>query len=196
MDTADNTVALVERALAQMESVIAGVRPDQAELPTPCPGWNVRRLVAHVIGQGLRNFSAAAQGASTDWQAEPDPLSDDWVGEFRARAKPLLDIWHSADLDRLVPVPTTNTEAPLRACADQQIAELAMHTWDLARATGQSPAWDPAVAEHALTWSKAVLRPEFRGPGKAFAPEVPVPDDAPIYDRLAGWFGRDPAFTN
>ena len=25
--------------------------------------------------------------------------------------------------------------------------------------------------------------------------EVPVPDDAPVYDRLAGWFGRDPGWT-
>jgi hypothetical protein len=39
------------------------------------------------------------------------------------------------------------------------------------------------------------MRPESRGPGKAFGPEVPVPDDAPSYDRLAGWFGRDPAWT-
>ncbi|MGH3162965.1 MAG: maleylpyruvate isomerase N-terminal domain-containing protein [Streptosporangiaceae bacterium] len=25
---------------------------------------------------------------------------------------------------------------------------------------------------------------------------VPVPDDAPVYDRLAGWFGRDPDWTS
>jgi len=24
---------------------------------------------------------------------------------------------------------------------------------------------------------------------------VPVADDAPVYDRLAGWFGRDPGWT-
>jgi hypothetical protein len=40
-----------------------------------------------------------------------------------------------------------------------------------------------------------MLRPEFRGPDKAFGVEVPVPDDAPVYDRLAGWFGRDPGWT-
>ena len=28
-----------------------------------------------------------------------------------------------------------------------------------------------------------------------FGVEVPVPDDAPVYDRLAGWFGRDPGWT-
>jgi hypothetical protein len=54
---------------------------------------------------------------------------------------------------------------------------------------------DPALAEHALRWSRGMLRPEFRGPDKAFGVEVPVPDDAPVYDRLAGWFGRNPGWT-
>ena len=85
-------------------------------------------------------------------------------------------------------------EAPLRFRADHQITELAVHDWDLARATGQQAGLDPAVAEHALRWSRQMLRPEFRGLDKAFGLEVPVPDDAPAYDRLAGWFGRDPGW--
>ena len=101
--------------------------------------------------------------------------------------------WRAADLDRLVTGP--GGEAPLRFRADQQITELATHDWDLAKATGQVPAeLDPALAEHALRWSRGMLRPEFRGPDKAFGVEVPVPDDAPAYDRLAGWFGRDPGW--
>jgi hypothetical protein len=38
------------------------------------------------------------------------------------------------------------------------------------------------------------LKPQFRGDeesGRAFGPKVPVPDDAPLYDRLAAFFGRD-----
>ena len=85
-------------------------------------------------------------------------------------------------------------QAPLRARADQQITELTVHGWDLAVATGQQADLDPALAEHALGWSRRMLRPELRGPG-AFRPEVPVPPDAPAYQRLAGWFGRDPGWS-
>ena len=80
--------------------------------------------------------------------------------------------------------------------ADQQIAELAVHGWDLARATGQSiDLLDPDIAQHALAWSQRMLRPEHRGPGRALGAEVPVAEDAPIQDRLAGWFGRDPQWA-
>jgi hypothetical protein len=51
----------------------------------------------------------------------------------------------------------------------------------------------PALAEHALAWSRRMLRPEYRG--SAFGPEVLVKQDAPAYQRLAGWFGRDPRWA-
>jgi len=86
-------------------------------------------------------------------------------------------------------------EAPLRFRADQQIAELAMHDWDLARATGQPAELDPALAEHALPLVPRHAAARVPGPDKAFGVEVPVADDAPVYDRLAGWFGRDPGWT-
>ncbi|MEC3954727.1 hypothetical protein VMT65_16935 [Nocardia sp. CDC153] len=57
------------------------------------------------------------------------------------------------------------------------------------------PTLDPEHAEYGLAWSKQLLKPEFRGPGKAFGHEVPIADDAPAYDRLAAWFGRDPGWT-
>lgn len=145
-------------------------------------------------GCGLRNFLLAARGETPDWQLPPDQLGADWAADFRAAAAQLRDVWRAADLDRPVTMPGGG-QAPLRGRADQQIAELAVHGWDLARATGQQADLDPAVARHALGWSQQMLRPEFRGPDKAFGPEVAVSADAPIYQRLAGWFGRDPEWT-
>ena len=188
-----DTVALLERALDQTAGLIAAIEPGQAGLPTPCAGWDVRALVSHLIGQDLRNFLISARGESADWQIPAAEIGDDWAAAFGDRAEPVRAAWRAADLDR--PVAGPGGEAPLRFRADQQIAELAMHDWDLARATGQPAELDPALAEHALRWSRGMLRPEFRGPGKAFGVEVPVAEDAPVYDRLAGWFGRDPGWT-
>ena len=52
---------------------------------------------------------------------------------------------------------------------------------------------DPAARGAILQYLRR--RPEFRGPDKAFGLEVPVPPDAPAYQRLAGWFGRDPGWA-
>jgi len=193
--TADaDTVALLERALDQTAGLVAAIEPSQRGLATPCAGWDVRTLVGHLAGRDLRNFLVSARGETPDWQAPDEEIGDDWAAAFRDRAEPLRAVWRAADLDRLVAGP--GGEAPLRSRADQQITELAVHSWDLARAIGRQPAaLDPALAEHALGWSRGMLRPEFRGPDKSFGVEVPVPDDAPVYDRLAGWFGRDPGWT-
>ena len=188
-----DTIALLDRALDQTAGLIAATDASQAGLATPCAGWDVRALVSHLAGQDLRNFLVSARGESADWQAPDDEIGDDWAAVFRERAESLRAAWRAADLDRLVTGP--GGEAPLRLRADQQITELAVHDWDLAKATGQPTRLDPALAEHALRWSRQMLRPEFRGPDKAFGLEVPVPEDAPAYDRLAGWFGRDPGWT-
>src|SRR6185312_4449573 len=189
-----DTLALLERALDQTAAIITAIPPGQAGLPTPCPGWDVRTLVRHLVGQDLRNFLTSVRGETADWRAPADELGDDWAAEFRDRAGPLRAAWRAADLGQPIAMPGGG-EAPLRGRADQQIAELATHDWDLVKATGQRADLDPALAEHALDWSHQVLRPEFRGPDKAFGLEVPVSPDAPAYDRLAGWFGRDPGWT-
>jgi uncharacterized protein (TIGR03086 family) len=189
-----DTLTLLERALAQTAAIIAAIPREQAGLATPCPDWDVRALVRHVVGQDLRNFLVAASGGTADWQALADELGEDWAGTFRDRAARLMAVWRTADLEEQVKLPG-GSQAALRGRADQQIAELAMHGWDLVVATGQQADLDPALAEHALRWSRQMLRPEFRGPDRAFGPEVPAPPDAPAYQRLAGWFGRDPAWT-
>ena len=77
--------------------------------------------------------------------------------------------------------------------------DLVIHGWDLARATGQDDTIDPAEVERA--WPIAQAMPEkMRIPGAygpgivVFGPEVKVPEDAPLQDRLLGLLGRDPAW--
>ena len=86
-------------------------------------------------------------------------------------------------------------EVPATWILGQHVADVVVHGWDLAKATGQSTDLDPELGQFALDWAKESLKPEFRGDeesGRSFGPEVPVAADAPLYDRLAGFFGRNP----
>jgi hypothetical protein len=79
--------------------------------------------------------------------------------------------------------------------------DLVLHGWDLARATGQDETMEPVDVER-LWASTAAIPPEvmekYRTPGafgegiEVFGPEVKVPPDAPLQDRLLGLIGRQP----
>ena len=84
-----------------------------------------------------------------------------WSDAFRAGAGALIEAWRSHPADPDGPV------------AGQTIAEFAIHTWDLERATGQSHGIDEAAAEFAARWMRGALRPEYRG--SAFGAEHAVP---------------------
>jgi uncharacterized protein (TIGR03086 family) len=195
MATETDPLALLRRAIDQTGELVAGTRREQAGLPTPCRLWTVGHLIGHVV-TNMGNFAASVTGAKPDWSKAPETV-DDWTAGFAAGREELDAAWAGADLQSQVPA-MGGGSAPLVSKADQQIAEFAVHGWDIARATGQSVSLDPAVAEHGLRWAKQNLSPQFRGPedeGKSFGDEVPVPDDAPAYERLAGWFGRDPEWS-
>jgi len=194
MTVTTDPVTVLSAALDQTGAIIAGVRGDQEHLPTPCRSWDVTELVAHLV-HDLSQFTERASGGTPDWTAPRAAVEGDYLDAYRAGATALVRAWRAAgDLSGTVEMPGMG-EVAKRFPLDQQIAELAAHGWDLAVATGQSTHLDPEVGDTALTWARTALRPEFRGSedeGKAFGPEVDVPEDAPVYDRLAGFFGHRP----
>ena len=141
----------------------------------PCRDWDVARLIAHIVA-APRQLLEMSQGGQPDWSAEPAPVAGEWAADFRAAADDLIHFWHR---------PGDDADA---GQIDWQTAEIAVHTWDLARATGQAARLDPEVAERGLAFMSGALTPENRG--EAFGQEVSAPADAPAYDRLAAFAGR------
>jgi uncharacterized protein (TIGR03086 family) len=82
---------------------------------------------------------------------------------------------------------------PLTWFVGQNTADILVHGWDLARATGQPDEMDHELADASAAWGRENLLPERRG--DAFAQEVPVADDVPASGRLAAVFGRDPSWS-
>jgi uncharacterized protein (TIGR03086 family) len=185
------SLELLDRTLAQAGAIVARVRPEQATPPTPCASWDVRALANHVV-HDVQQFTEVVAGR--EWAPQDtDVIGDDWAGAYRQAADGLLAAWRRPGvLERTVRLPFG--EVPATWHVGQQISDLAVDGWDIAKATGQPTDLDPEVGRVALDWGRENLTPEFRGDeasGQSFGFEVPVPDDAAVYDRLAAFFGRD-----
>ena len=184
---------LLSRALDQLSDVLGGIRPEQVDNPTPCPEWTVATLASHVVFD-TSQFTKSARGERADWSAPPPELTDEWRPAFDRGARGLLSAWQTVgDLSDSVRMPMG--DVPYSFLVEQEIAEFAVHAWDLARATGHKGQFDDGVAAAGLAFAERSLKPEFRGPGKSFGAEIPVPQDAPPTERLVGFFGRDPGWS-
>ncbi|MBV6697718.1 TIGR03086 family protein [Kitasatospora aureofaciens] len=196
MTAMEDPIELLARVLAQTAGLIDGVGVELAGHQTPCRSWDVGMLIGHLL-YDLRQFTVQAEGGRPDWSQPFERVEEDWLHRFEAGAEELVDAWRAAgDLSGMREVPGAGA-LPVRFPVDQEITEFAVHGWDLAHATDQSTdGLDHEVALASLAWARGALKPEYRGTEEerhVFGPEVAVPEDAPPYDRLAGFFGRDPS---
>jgi len=181
-----------KRAVAQTESIVAAVQPDQLGLPTPCTEYDVRALLSHVVG-GLNRIAIVGEGGDAlAIPARADGVPDDgWPDAYRAAAARARAAWaDDARLDAPVTVPWGTV--PGRIAVSGYVQEILTHGWDLARATGQPTELDPELATWVLAVARRILPPEPRGGQIPFGPVVPIPSDAGLYAQLAGWLGRQP----
>jgi uncharacterized protein (TIGR03086 family) len=177
-------LADLDAAIAGAERIVAGIRPDQWGLPTPCDGLDVRGMVNHLVAGNLA-FAALITGTEPPVR-DADHLGDEPVGAFRASAGLLAAALRTPGVqERTYALPFG--PVPGAALAGIRITELLGHGWDLASATGQPPQFPDDVAARGLAEARDQLRSRSPGP---FAPEKPVADGAPVIDQLAAFLGR------
>jgi len=172
--------------------VVDNVTPAELGDPTPCAEWDVRALLNHVILWTSYSLERRAHGESVapelmerDFAAEPD-----FAADYRAQLDRALAAWADpAVWDRELDVMGSAT--PAADVGALLIAELVLHGWDLATATGQDYAVSDRAAAAALgaVEANAELFRQYNG----FADAVPVAADAPVLDRVLGLSGRKPA---
>src|SRR5580658_1417607 len=180
-------LADLDRALAATEAVVAGVRADQWTAPTPCTEMDARGVLNHLV-RGNLLFVAIIRDEPRPVPGT-DHLGADPLTAFQRAAAGLREAFaEPGALESVYEAPFGT--APGAAMVHVRIAENLVHGWDLVRATGQQGDFPDDVADRALVRSKQRLTTRPEGPGAPFAPEVPVPADAPAVDRLAGWLGR------
>jgi uncharacterized protein (TIGR03086 family) len=170
-----NAPRILVHALDQAGDVLDHVHADRLEHPTPCSEWNVGQLADHLVATPA-NFLTMMRGGQPDWSAPPPHITESWGPTYRVHADDLLHAWHVLADDPPVPL-------------EFQVAELAIHTWDLARAIDYPvDRLDPDVAQTGLGFLRENLKPETRGP--AFGEERQAPPGAGPYDELAAFAGR------
>src|SRR5581483_8749102 len=135
-------------------------------------------LVDHLVAAPVR-FLTMMKGEELDWSAPAPHVEHGWGAQFRVHANSLAAAWRDRGADTSTP-------------AQWQVAELAVHTWDLAIAIGVPvDELNPEVAKTGLRFMRTSLTDEARG--HAFGPEQPAAPDAGPYAQLAAFAGRAPA---
>ena len=176
--------------------MVAGVRDDQLTGPTPCTGTSVAALLDHFDGltPAFRQAAEKIRPAGGP-SADAAHLVPDWRTRIPEQLQALAAAWaqpgshRGADRDR--------RHAHARRGHVCRRAERG------ARSTAGTSPWRPgrttgptrSSAQACLEFGQglAVGAPEVRD--AMYGPVVPVPDDAPVFDRLLGQAGRDPGWT-
>src|SRR5438445_4595232 len=97
-------IDLLERTARAANQVVAGVKVDQLDDPTPCTEWTVRDLLNHLVG-GTTRFASAMSGAPMG-DRDATYLTGDPTGDFDGSVARLRALFAEPDgLTRLVPTP-------------------------------------------------------------------------------------------
>jgi uncharacterized protein (TIGR03086 family) len=174
-----DNATLLAQAVGQTNAVIAAIPPGKGHAPTPCTEFDVTQLVQHatmIADRVAAAITPARAQLSTNWE------------QARAQLRPLLA---DAAVDRVVDLPFGRM--PLGAALGVYVGEFVTHSWDLAVAIGRADLLSSDLGTQALAMVTARI-PESPRAHTPFKDVVRVPADAPVYDRLAGWMGRDPAW--
>lgn len=162
---------------------VAGVPPDGWAAPSPCPGWTARDVVAHVINTHHRVL-AMLDKSEPPVVADGDDVAVNWPAVAGAMLAAVSDKQPAPRA-----IGTMFGDMPFEWLVNRLVCvDTLIHTWDLARATGQDERLDPAtvvtVTELLTPFDEAI-----RSPG-GFGPKIQSPPDADAQTRLLNFCGR------
>lgn len=182
----------VAQLKAAQDSVIAALRwaeEDQWTEATPCPDWDVRALVEHLITGNERFVVRLSGGQPGPAPDRSDRTTQDLVEDYERTSAEVLEAFGRPGASQSVaqwPIGSLSGTDALSL----KIAETLTHGWDLQQALGTSIDFDPQTIADAYEWSGPMRDriPEGRNP---FGTPQQAPEDAAPLDRLAALLGRE-----
>lgn len=157
------------------------------DAPAPVEGWAARDVVRHLVEW----FPAFLRSGAGIELASGPSVDDDPVGAWRTHCdavQALLD--DPSTSDKVLSNPHIG-DVPLdQAVNNFYTGDVFLHTWDLARATGQDETLDAERCAQMLAGMEP-MDELLRSSGQ-YGPKVEVPADADVQTRLIAFIGRDP----
>lgn len=186
--TVDELRTLHRQAIGEVRPFVRQVDTGDLGRQTPCAGWDLSQLLAHMVGQH-RGFAAAVTAGSTARSAyAPEPFDQaKWAESVDA----LLAAFAGArDDDRILEVELHPTERlPLEFVISAQLLDTVVHTWDVASALDLTYTPSPQLVAPILAMAERIPDGANRtGPDAAFAPALPPSESD--WGRLLALLGR------
>lgn len=185
------------RAAAATVAAVSAVDVQYVDRPTPCAGWSLGDLLAHMTVQN-HGFAIAAEGGGGDpavWEVKP--LGADPVADYVAATDHVLAAF-AADgvMDRDLILAEFDPEAkiPVPMAVGFHFIDCVVHGWDVARSLGIDYQLDADLLAAALPIAEAVPNGKERlQPGASFRPALPAPENDPL-GRILALLGRSPTW--
>lgn len=185
-------VEVHDRCGRRFAALVASVATEQWHDETPCTEWDVRALVHHLLYE-QRWVPPLLEGLTipeVSDRFEGDLLGDDattWVGVLASSIEEAHAAVAQPDaLKRTVHLSYGDSSG--EEYVMQLTGDLAIHAWDLARATGQDDAIDPGAIALLLPWAEAYA--ELLAGSGMFGSPVDLGPNVPDEVRLLGLVGR------
>lgn len=192
----DGIVALDAGAVRTSVGLVERAAAADLRRPTPCAGWTLGDLLAHMTAQHY-GFAAASAGDGDQARWRVRELGDDAVSAYLAGSDHVLAAFAAEGvLDRKFPLPefTGGPTFPARQAISFHFVDYVVHSWDVAKTLGLPVSFEPTLLDVALTVARAVPSGEVRlRPGAAFAPEVAHSGGSPL-DQIVATLGRSPGW--
>ena len=182
--------------------IVDNVRQNDLQCPTPCAGWDLAQLLAHMTAQH-RGFAAAARGdganpAHWDTATVAEVVARDPAGTYAAAAADVLAAF--ADdrvLDASFALPDFGPDVAVDGAQaiGFHFVDYVVHGWDVARSIDAPFSLPDDVIAAVLPLVIAVPDGDFRSaPGSPFAPAIEAGDGISDLDRILLHLGRSPAW--
>jgi uncharacterized protein (TIGR03086 family) len=183
----------MQRACGSTDRILEGVTAEHYGLATPCVDWNTRALLNHVVGTlalgaGLLSDSEPTVRMAPGRLPDADLVGDDPLEVYRVGVDGLLAAAGGDALTRSHATPLG--DMPGSVLGGFTTLDIAVHGWDLAKATGQPAELDDDLADEVLAFALQTITDTTRA--SRIGPEVTVGPEASATDRLVAFLGRRP----